>query len=339
MQYNRLGKSGLVVSEICLGTMNFGSSCDEQESFRILDHAYENGIDFFDNAELYPVPPKAEWANRTEEIVGKWMKTKPRHTFYMATKIAGPGHGWFKPPVRNGKTVFDRHSIRTALEGSLKRLQTDYVDLYQTHWPDPIGCYEEIMLAMDELVQEGKIRIFGSSNETEWGVMKAQATAEKLGTRRYETVQNNFSINNRRFEDALGDICRKEDISCLPYSPLGGGVLTGKYNGGALPDGARFSAYMKSGGERQKMMAGRFLNPGTIETTEALIPVAQEAGMSVTVLALTWSKQHDFVPSTITGVNSIEQLDELLLAQDKVLDQDTLDAIDAITNRIKYPMG
>jgi len=339
MQRRRLGRSGIVVSEICLGTMTFGSQIDKSAAFAVMDHAYDNGIDFFDTAEIYPVPPKAEWVHRTEEIVGDWLRDKDRNSIILATKVAGPGHGWFVPPVRKGKTALDRHHIRTAIEGSLRRLKTDYVDLYQTHWPDHDFGYEETLVALTELVEEGKVRVIGSSNENEWGAMKANETAKALGTARYETIQNNFSIINRRFEDALGEICRREGLSLLPYSPIGGGVLSGKYNGGRRPVGARFSEYLESGGERQKTMAERFVNDKTLATTAELVELAGKHGIDVVTLAVAWSKQHDFVASTIVGANSIEQLDSSLAAADLKLDEGILKGIDAISAKYPYPMG
>lgn len=339
MNSRRLGRSGIVVSEICLGTMTFGSQLDEKTSFEIMDLAYAEGIDFFDTAEIYPVPPKAEWVHRTEEIVGKWLKTKDRQSIILATKVAGPGHGWFKPPVRKGKTSLDRHHIRTAIEGSLRRLQTDYVDLYQTHWPDHDFGYQETLSVLAELQEEGKVRVSGSSNETEWGTMKANQTAKELGLPRYETIQNNFSINNRRFEDALADICRREGISLLPYSPIGGGVLSGKYNDGKLPEGARFSEYLKGNAERQLKMAQRFVNEKSLATTAELIKLARAHDMNVVTMVVAWSKQHDFVASTIIGANSIEQLKPSLAAADLKLSSEVLAAIDAISAKYPYPMG
>jgi aryl-alcohol dehydrogenase-like predicted oxidoreductase len=339
MESRRLGISGIVVSEICLGTMTFGSQLDEAASFKVMDAAYEQGIDFFDSAEIYPVPPQADWVHRTEEIVGRWLQGKDRSSIILATKVAGPGHGWFKPPVRNGLTALDRHHLRTAVEGSLRRLQTDYIYLYQTHWPDHDFGYEETLEALTELKEEGKVRVIGSSNETEWGTMKANQVAAERGSARYETIQNNFSINNRRFEDALADICRREGISLLPYSPIGGGVLSGKYNGGQLPEHARFSDYLKSGGPRQKTMAQRFVNEKSLATTAALMRLAQEIGMNVVTLAVAWSKQHDFVASTIIGANSLEQLAPSLAAADLKLSDDVLARIDAISAQYPYPMG
>ncbi len=339
MKTQRLGKSGIVVTDMCLGTMTFGSRNTEEESFALLNHAYEAGINFYDTAEIYPVPPQADWVHRTEEIMGRWLKTKPRESVILATKVAGPGHGWFKPPLRSGLTSLDRVHIRRALEGSLRRLGTDYVDLYQTHWPDHDFGYEETLTALDELVRDGLVRVIGSSNETAWGMMKAQATAERLGTARYETVQNNFSICNRRFEDAMADIARREKISLLPYSPLAGGVCSGKYNDGAIPQGARFSDYLRAGGERQRAMANRFVNEGTLATVAGLREIAQRHGLNLCAMCLAWSKQHDFVASTIFGATSLEQLRENLLAADLVLSEEVLNEINELTKKYPYPMG
>jgi aryl-alcohol dehydrogenase-like predicted oxidoreductase len=339
MQSRRLGNSAIVVSEICLGTMTFGSQLDEQASFAVMDAAYDRGVNFFDTAEIYPVPPQADWVHRTEEIVGKWLQGKDRSALILATKVAGPGHAWFKPPVRNGLTTLDRHQIRTAIEGSLRRLRTDYIDLYQTHWPDHDFGYEETLQALSELKQEGKVRVIGSSNETEWGVMKANQVAKERGLTRYETIQNNFSIINRRFEDALADICTREGISLLPYSPIGGGVLSGKYNQACMPKGARFTDYLASGGPRQQAMAKRFVNDASLATAAALVDVAREACIDVVTLAVAWSKQHPFVASTIIGANSLEQLAPSLAAADLTLSDEVLQRIDAISAQYPYPMG
>ncbi|HUF63015.1 MAG TPA: aldo/keto reductase, partial [Verrucomicrobiales bacterium] len=282
MQKRRLGGSGLVVSEICLGTMTFGIQADEATAFRLMDMAFDRGIDFLDAAEMYPVPPSGKTFGTTEEIVGRWLRTKPRDAVLVATKITGPGHGWFTPPVRHGMTTLDRHQIVRALEGSLRRLQTDYVDLYQTHWPDHGMRPEETLEALTGLVEAGKVRVIGSSNETCWGLMKSLWTAETCGLRRFDTVQNNFSLINRRCESELAQVCRREGVSLLPYSPLGGGVLTGKYNGGKYPEGARFSAYLQTGNERQKRMARRFVNARTLEATQRFAAIAAEGGLSLT---------------------------------------------------------
>lgn len=319
--------------------MTFGAKNTEEEAHGLLDRAYEAGIDFYDTAEVYPVPPQADYVHRTEEIVGRWLKTKPRDGIILATKVTGPGHGWFVPPVRTGRTGLDRHHIRRAIEGSLRRLGTDYVDLYQTHWPDHDFGYEETLEALTELKREGLVRVIGSSNENAWGTMKACAVAEAKGWARYETIQNNFSILNRRFEDELANICRREGLSCLPYSPLGGGVCAGKYNDGARPEGARFTAYLEGGGERQQKMARRFVNEKSLATVEALAEVAGEAGLGLVPMCLAWSKQHDFVASTIFGATTLAQLEECLPAAGLKLDDAVRARIDEITARYPYPLG
>ena len=338
MKHRRLGKSAIYVSDICMGTMTFGSQTDEKEAFRILDECYDAGINFYDAAENYPVPPDPKWAGRTEEIVGRWMKTKDRDSLIIATKVSGPSHGWIKSSQRAGMTAMDRHNITRAVEASLERLGTDYIDLYQTHWPDHGTEFDETMETLDELIRAGLVRIIGSSNENAWGTMKSLATSERLGTARYQTIQNNFSLNNRRFEDELANICRKEGISLIPYSPIAGGVLSGKYNGGATPEGARFSSYINKGG-RHTLMAQRFVNEKSLAATERYMKIAEEAGMSPVTLATAWSKQHDFVASTIVGVSCQEQLAPILAAADLELPDDVMKACDAVSKEILYPMG
>lgn len=337
MERRRLGSSGVVVTDICMGTMTFGSQCDKKLSHAICDQAWDAGIDFFDAAEMYPVPPKEETFGITEEIFGKWLKTKPRDAVVVATKITGPGHGWFVPPVRHGRTTLDRHQIIRACEDSLRRLGTDYIDLYQTHWPDHGMPYEEVLGALTELRAAGKVRVIGASNETSWGVMKSLWAADRCGTDRYETVQNNFSLINRRCESELAQCLRREKLSLLPYSPLGGGVLTGKYQDGA-PDGARFTAYLTDGNDRQKAMATRFVNDRTLETTRRLAEIAQSIGTTVTALSVAWSRQHDFVASTIIGATTVDQLNESLEAVDLILDEETMSRIDQIDAEIPTPM-
>jgi aryl-alcohol dehydrogenase-like predicted oxidoreductase len=337
MERRRLGSSGVVVTDICMGTMTFGGQCDEPLSHQICDRAWEAGIDFFDNAELYPVPPSAEKYGITEEIFGRWLKTKPREAVIVATKVTGPGHGWFTPPVRHGHTALDRIQIIRACEDSLRRLDTDYIDLYQTHWPDHGMPYEEVLGVLTELRDAGKVRVIGASNETSWGMMKACWAADRHNIDRYETVQNNFSLINRRCESELAQVCRQEGISLLPYSPLGGGVLTGKYQDGA-PEGARFTAYLKEGNDRQKQMAERFVNARTLETTRRLTEIAQSIGVTVTALSVAWSRQHDFVASTIIGATSLEQQAESLAAVDLVLDAETLARIDQVDVELPTPM-
>lgn len=337
MQQRRLGQSGITVSDICMGTMTFGSQCDEATGHAICDAAFDAGIDFFDNAEIYPVPPSAETVGLTEEIFGRWLATKPRHQVIVASKVTGPGHGWFRSPVRDGKATLDRHQIIDACEDSLRRMNVDYIDLYQIHWPDHGMPYDDVLGTLSELVDQGKVRVVGCSNETSWGLMKSLWASDVHDLVRYQTVQNNFSLINRRCESELAQVCRREGVSLLPYSPLGGGVLTGKYNDGP-PPGGRFTAYLQGDGERQKLMAQRFVNDRTIETAKRLGVIATDIGTTVTALSVAWSRQHDFVASTIIGATSTEQLDESLQAAELTLDQETLDRIDAIDFEIPTPM-
>lgn len=339
MNRKRLGRSPMVVTDICLGTMTFGLQADEATSFAIMDRAVEAGIDFFDTAEMYPVPPSAKLFGVTEQIVGRWMKARGnRDQLIVASKVTGPGHGWFRPDIRHGFTALDRRQIFKAVEDSLQRLQTDYIDLYQTHWPDHGMRQEETLEPLTELIQQGKVRAIGASNETCWGLMKNLWAAETHGLARMDTVQNNFSLINRRCESELAQVCRKEGVSLLPYSPLGGGVLTGKYNDGKLPEGARFTDYINNGGPRQKRMAARFVNERSLETTARLAVIAQDLGISVTTLSVAWSKQHDFVASTIIGATTVAQLEESLKAADLVLDAATLARIDEIDAGIPCAM-
>ncbi len=339
MGKRRLGSSAIVVSDICMGTMTFGNQADEKTAHRVLDMSMDAGINFFDTAEAYPVPPDAKYCGLTEEIVGRWMKGKNRDAIILATKVSGPSHSWISSPQRAGMTALDRHNITRAIEASLKRLQTDYIDLYQTHWPDNKGgSYDETMEVLDELVRAGKVRVTGCSNENSWGLMKSQSVAEKLGTVRFETIQNNFSLNHRRFEDDLATVCRKEGISLLPYSPMGGGVLSGKYLDGKRPEGARFTAYMNEG-KRQQAMVDRFANERALASTARFIEIAKQADMSAVTMAIAWSKQHDFVASTITGVTSTDQCAEIFAAMDLVLSDEVMKAINQVSKDIPYPMG
>lgn len=338
MGHRRLGKSAIYVSDICMGTMTFGSQTDEAETFRILDECFERGINFYDTAEGYPVPPDPKWVGRTEEFFGRWLKTKPRDAIILATKVSGPSHLWFRSPCREGMTALDRHNITTAIDASLIRLQTDYIDLYQTHWPDHDAPYEEVMEVLDDLIRIGKVRIIGCSNESSWGLMKSLSVADKLGGARHQTIQNNFSLNNRRFLDELAQVCRQEGVSLIPYSPLAGGVLSGKYQNGAFPDGARFTQY-RAIGERQRQMADRFVNDRALAATARYLDIAAEAGLDPVTLATAWSKQHDFVASTIVGVTSLAQCAPIFEAMDLVLSPDIMKALYKVSLEIPYPMG
>lgn len=339
MEYRYIGRTGLRVTPICLGTMSFGSWSDEKESFQIMDKSIDRGINFFDTAELYPVPPNSKDAGLSEEIIGKWLKGKQRDKIILATKVAGASSGWFVPPIRHGLTAIDKFHIKKAVEGSLKRLGTDYIDLYQMHWPDTIVPIEESLKAFDELVQEGKVRYLGTSNDSAYGLTKANETSKKLGISRFESIQNNFSLNNPRFLDELAQVCKEEQISLLPYSPIAGGVLSGKYNGAFYPKDARFAEYLASENKRVKAMGDRFVNKKTLLATSKYIELASDLGISPITLAVAYSKHFKFVASTIIGARNISQLDASFDAFDVTLSDETMTKIKEIQNEIMYPMG
>jgi len=338
MNYRYIGRSGLRVSPICMGTMSFGSWSDEKEGLRILDKAYERGINFFDTAEVYPVPPTPDTIGMTETIVGKWLKTRNRDSIILATKVVGAASGWMVPPVRAGLTAMDRHHIERGIEGSLRRLGTDYIDLYQVHWPDTIVPFEETMAALDRLVEAGKVRYLGTSNDNAYGLTKSNTIADYEDYARFQSIQNNFSLLNRRFLDELALVCRQEHVSLLPYSPIGGGILSGKYNG-PIPPRSRFGEYLQMDNSRQRAMANRFLNDRTLASTARYIEIAQAAGMSTTTLAVAWSMHFDFVASTIIGARDASQLEDSLAALDVTLDAEVLQQCDAVHQDILYPMG
>jgi aryl-alcohol dehydrogenase-like predicted oxidoreductase len=338
VNYRYIGKTGLRVSPICMGTMTFGTQCDEKEAFKIMDKAYEAGVNFYDTAELYPVPPSGELAGLTEEIVGRWLKTKPRDSVILATKVAGAANGWFVPPIRHGLTAMDSFHIERAIEGSLKRLGTDYIDLYQMHWSDNVVPIEESLKAFERLVQSGKVRYIGTSNDSAYGTTKALMTSHFKNYARFESIQNNFSLLNRRFLDELSTLAKKEQISLLPYSPLAGGVLSGKYNQANVESG-RFSDYIKSPNGRLRVMAQRFMNDKTLASTQKYLRIASEYKIHPVTMAIAWSKQFDFVASTIIGATSSDQLDASLAAMNLTLSDEVLNACDNVHNEILYPMG
>jgi aryl-alcohol dehydrogenase-like predicted oxidoreductase len=322
-----------------MGTMTFGTQCDKKEAFVIMDKAYDYGINFFDTAELYPVPPQTGLAGITEQWVGEWMQAKPRDSIILATKVTGGANGWFVPPIRHGLTAMDCFHIERAVEASLKRLQTDYIDLYQMHWPDTVVPIEESLKAFDRLIQSGKVRYTGTSNDTCYGLTKALMYAKNdTKCARFEAIQNNFSLLNRRFLDELATVCRKEQVSLLPYSPNAGGVLSGKYN---QADGGkgRFADYIRSPNARQRVMANRFMNEKTLASAQKYLKVASDAGLHPITLATAWSKQFDFVASTIIGATKQSQLDVLLAAMEVTLSDEILKACDKVHEEILYPMG
>ena len=339
MEYRYIGKSGLRVSPICMGTMGFGTWSDKEESFKILNTAYDRGINFYDTAEIYPVPPTLELVGVTEFIFGEWIKTKPRDSIIVATKVAGAASGWFVPPVRHGLTAIDRHHVEMAVEGSLRRLGIDYIDLYQVHWPDSIIPIDESMEALDRLVQAGKVRYLGTSNENAYGLTKANTIADYEGLTKFQSIQNNFSLLNRRFMDELANVCTLENVSLLPYSPIAGGVLSGKYNQAEIPANCRFGDYLATKDPRQQGMATRFVNEATLASTARYLEIARDAGMSPVTLATAWSMNFDYVASTMIGARTADQLEESLAALDVRLSDEVMQQCEEVHKQHPYPMG
>ena len=339
MKYNYIGKSGLRVSNICMGTMTFGKKCDKKISFEILDRAYANGVNFFDTAEVYPVPPTAETYGITEGIFGEWLVDKPRDSIIIATKVAGAANGWFVPPVRHGLTAIDAFHITTAIEGSLRRLKTDYIDLYQVHWPDTVVPIEESLEALDRLVRSGKVRYIGTSNENAYGLTKALETSRYRRLKRFESIQNNFSLLNRRFLDEIAIVCKKEQVGLLPFSPLAGGVLSGKYMPGGQWEGFRYGDYLSYPDPRMRAQVGRFANERSLAAAQKYAAIARKYGLAPATMAAAWTLSFDFVPSTIVGATHPAQLDETLKASDANLSGELLGECDIVNQEILYPMG
>ena len=339
MNYRYIGNSGLRVSEIGLGTMTFGTNANKKESFKIMDRAYEHGINLIDTAELYPSPVSKELAGLSEIYIAEWLQTKPRDSIILASKVAGGANSWFIPPIRHGLTALDSFHIVKAVEGSLKRLKTDYLDLYQIHWSDTTVPIEETLKALDKLVESGKVRYIGTSNDSAYGLTKANEISKYKNLNRFQSIQNNFSLNNPRFLDELSMVCQKEKISLLAYSPLGGGVLSGKYNDGNYPSNARYSHHIHSNSLREREMAKRFINTKTIEATKKYIALAKELNTSSVTLAISWTLSFDFVASALTSARVEEQLDDVLAGVEFKINNDILEKIKEIQKEILYPMG
>jgi len=336
MDYRSLGNSGLKVSAVCLGTMTFGQQNSEAEAHAQLDYAFGRGVNFLDTAEMYPVPPRAQTCNRSEQIVGNWLKTQPRDQVIVATKVAGPRRAmaW----IRGGPMALDRDNIRAAVEGSLKRLQTDYIDLYQLHWPERnvpmFGQYRfdpgqetdalpirEQLDALAELVREGKLRQVGLSNEFPWGIMEFLRVAREHGLPEIVSVQNAYNLLNRMFEFAMNEVCFRERVSLLAYSPLAFGLLSGKY----LKDpGAAGRATLFQG------FAQRYDKPGVPGAVAAYTALAERHGLSPASLALAFVYRRWFVTSTVIGATSLAQLREDLDAWEVSLSDEILAEIERI---------
>ncbi|EGR2796500.1 aldo/keto reductase [Vibrio navarrensis] len=342
MRYSKLPHSSLEISKICLGTMTFGEQNTEQDAFAQLDYAVDHGVNFIDTAEMYPVPPKAETQGLTEQFIGNWLgKSGKREKVVLATKVAGPRN---VPYIRENMSLNRRH-IHTAINDSLQRLQTDYVDLYQLHWPQrQTNCFgqlnypypdaqEEVTLietleALTELVNAGKVRYIGVSNETPWGVMSLLRLAEKHDLPRIVSIQNPYNLLNRSFEVGLSEISHYEGVQLLAYSPMAFGCLSGKYLNGAKPAGARCSLF-----ERFQ----RYFTPQGIKATQAYVALAQEAGLDPAQMALAFVNQRPFVAANIIGATSIAQLKANIDSINLELSEEVLTKIQEIGTTYSNP--
>ncbi|OEO29603.1 aldo/keto reductase [Devosia insulae DS-56] len=340
MKMKTLGRTDISVSEICLGTMTWGKQNTEAEGHQQMDYAVEHGVNFFDTAEMYAVPPDASTYGKTEEIIGSWFKTTGRRNdIVLASKVAGGGRPW----VRGGRGI-DGPSVREAVEGSLRRLQTDRIDLYQIHWPRR-GHYHfegswdynpylqdkqsvlpnmlEVLQVMGELVREGKILNFGLSNESAWGTMQYLKLSMELGLPRVQTIQNEYNFLRRYYDMDLAELAFHEDVGLLAYSPLAAGAISGKYLGGVLPEGTRGavagSAYRN--------------NQYTEPAIRAYLALAEKHGLDVCQMAIAFCLTKPFMTSVIIGATTMEQLKTNIGAADMVLSETVLSEIQQIFMR------
>lgn len=343
-----LGRSPLRASPICLGTMTFGEQVAEPDAHRILDRAVERGIDFLDAAEMYPVPARAETCGATETIIGRWLAARPgmRQRIVLATKVAGPSRGM--PWIRGDQSGLTRAEIIAACDGSLRRLQTEVIDLYQLHWParnvpvfgnlyfDPTkdracAAIDEQLDALDTLVKAGKVRAVGLSNESPWGVHEFVRLADERGLPRVATVQNPYCLINRSYENALDETCHRLSVSLLAYSPLGFGLLSGKYDEtGLVGDHGRMAIF-------ESMRKQRWGRAESLAAARRYNALAREHGLTPAQLALAFCYRNWRVASTIIGVTSVAQLDECIDAWNVQLSPELLAAIDQIRWELRDP--
>ncbi|MBI3728487.1 MAG: aldo/keto reductase [Burkholderiales bacterium] len=340
-----LGNSQLNVSTICLGTMTFGEQNTEAEAHEQLDYVLERGINFIDTAEMYPVMPRAATQGKTEQYIGSWIKKSgKRSEIVLATKVAGPsrGMGW----IRNGENDLNEKNIRSAIETSLQRLQTDYIDLYQLHWPsrnapifgqkqfDPAlerPCTEiaETVAVLNAMVKEGKIRAFGVSNETSWGVSEFIKQAELQGAANIASIQNAYNLVNRSFEQGLDETCFRENVGLLAYSPLAFGQLTAKYTDDAKAHG-RLTIFPPT-------WSPRYMRATVFEASKRYAALAREHGLTPAQLALAWCYSRSFVASTIIGATNLTQLKENIDALDVQLSDEVVQGINRIHEELSNP--
>jgi aryl-alcohol dehydrogenase-like predicted oxidoreductase len=343
MQYQILPSTDMNVSKVCLGTMTWGEQNSEAEAHAQLDYAIDAGINFIDTAEMYPVPPNARTQGRTEQYLGTWLAKQTRDKLFIATKIAGPGRrDW----VRGGRTDLTQQIIAEAVETSLARLQTDYIDIYQIHWPQrnvpmfggvefdpakekagpPIREQVEGMAAM---IKAGKIRYYGLSNETSWGICEFHRIAKELGVPGPVSLQNSYSLVSRNTDNDIAEVLFREKMSLLAYSPLAAGLLSGKYIGGAQPAGARFTLFDNLG--------ARFRKPVVAEAIDAYAALAKRRGVTLVQLALGYVASRWFLGSSIIGATTMAQLNEDIAAAQFELDEETLTEIGKIQEHFPNP--
>lgn len=346
MKYQNLANSDLNVSKICLGTMTFGEQNNEKQSFELLDYALVNGVNFFDTAETYSVPMKKETQGNCEKIIGNWLeKRKNRAKTIIATKIAGPGSENWIGHIRDGKTIYDSKTIKQALEGSLKRLKTDYIDLYQIHWPSrrttsfgeltypydenlnknfnqESDAIAQIVKAMNECIKEGKIRHYGLSNESPWGMMQYVYFAKTNHLKAPITIQNIYNLVNRSYEIAHSEVSQRENIDLLVYSPLAFSILSGKYLTDTDAPNSRINLYPN--------YFARFNQFKTNPILAQYLKLAQKHNLSLTQLALSFVQTKGFVGSNIIGATNLNQLKENIESININLDEFILNEIDAI---------
>jgi aryl-alcohol dehydrogenase (NADP+) len=345
MQYRTLPGTQLHVSEVCLGTMTWGEQNSEAEAHAQLDYALAQGINLIDTAEMYPVPPNAATQGRTETILGNWLGRRARDGLVIASKVAGPGRrDW----IRGGRTDLTRDVIAEALETSLSRLQIDVIDLYQIHWPQrnvpnfgatdfdpakekPGPSIHEQVEGMAALIKAGKIRYYGLSNESAWGVCEFWRAARELGAPGPVTIQNSYSLVSRNVDNDLAETLFREQMSLLAYSPLAAGMLSGKYLGGAQPPKARFTLFDGLGIRFRKAMVR--------EAVEAYVALAKKRSLSPVQLALGYVRSRWFLGASIIGATSMVQLEEDVAAAQFELDAETLAEIRAIQQRYPNPAG
>ncbi len=345
MHYKNLPGTDLNVSRVCLGTMTWGEQNSESQAHEQLDHAVGEGVNFIDTAEMYPVPPNAQTQGRTEAYLGSWLQRQQRDQLVIATKVAGPGRrDW----IRNGRTDLTADVIADAVDTSLQRLRTDYIDLYQIHWPQRnvpnFGATEfdpdkeksgpsihEQVSGMAAMIKAGKIRYYGLSNETAWGVCEFRRAADELGFPGPVTIQNSYSLLSRNVDNDLAEALFREDMTLLAYSPLAAGILSGKYRGGAQPPGTRFTLFDSLG--------LRFRKPMVSEAVDAYAALAQRHGLTLVQLALGYVASRWFLGATIIGATTLAQLKEDIAAAQIELDQETLQDIREIQYRYPNPAG